>query len=222
MALDSNYQNGSVVTLSDVAVTINSWSATAIIITIPSGATSGNLVVSVAPAMNNSNPVYFAVTTQPLPTPWQDSDIGAVGVVGNATYSSATFTVEGSGNCICSTGDAMHFAYQPLSGDGTIVARVVSSTGGEPGIIIRESLNADATSAFMFSQSSYMNFYLRWSTGASMANEGTVYAPLPYWVKLVRSSGTFSSYISPDGVTWTQLGTTQTFTMASTHMLDSQ
>ena len=208
-------QNGSVVTLNDASATINSWSATAIIITIPSGATSGNLVVSVAPAMNNSNPVYFAVTTQPLPTPWQDSDVGAVGVVGNATYSSGTFTVEGSGNCICSTGDAMHFAYQPLSGDGTIVARVVTSTGGEPGIMIRESLNADATSAFAFASSSYTYFYDRSSTGASMANEGTAYAPLPYWVKLVRSSGTFSSYISPDGVTWTQLGTTQTFTMTS-------
>jgi hypothetical protein len=37
---------------------------------------------------------------------------------------------------------------------------------------------------------------------------------LPYWVKLVRSGNTFNGYISPDGVNWVQVGTTQTITMA--------
>ena len=129
--------------------------------------------------MNDSNPVFFTITSQPLPTFWQDGDVGAVGVTGSATFSSGTFTVEGSGSCICGTADSMHFVYQPLSGDGAIVARVVSSTGGEAGIVIRETLDANAASAFAFASSSYTYFYDRSSTGASMANEGTAYAPLP-------------------------------------------
>ena len=30
----------------------------------------------------------------------------------------------------------------------------------------------------------------------------------PYWVKLVRSGNTFSGYSSPDGSTWTLVGST--------------
>src|SRR6267378_4491287 len=52
-------QNGSVVTLNAAAVTINSWSSTSITITIPVGANSGSLLVSVAPSMNDSNAVSF-------------------------------------------------------------------------------------------------------------------------------------------------------------------
>jgi len=45
--------------------------------TIPAGATSGPLLVSVAPSMNDSNVVQFAVTWQPLPPSWLDQDVGA-------------------------------------------------------------------------------------------------------------------------------------------------
>ena len=38
----------------------------------------------------------------------------------------------------------------------------------------------------------------------------------PYWVKLVRSGNNFSAFRSADGVTWIQVGTTQTITMSST------
>ena len=36
----------------------------------------------------------------------------------------------------------------------------------------------------------------------------------PYWVKLVRSASTFTGYSSPDGVTWTLVGS-QTISMAA-------
>ena len=111
-------QGNSLVTLNAVATTINSWSDTAISITIPSGATSGYLVVSVAPSMNDSNPVEFTVTSQPLPASWLDSDVGSVGTSGTATYSNGTFTVVGSGQGILSTtADAFHMAFQALNGD---------------------------------------------------------------------------------------------------------
>src|SRR4029077_20609299 len=81
---------GSVVTLNAVAVPINAWSDTSITITIPTGATSGPLLVSVAPSMNDSNFVMFAVTSQPLPTGWLDEDVNPAGAAGSATYASGT------------------------------------------------------------------------------------------------------------------------------------
>src|SRR4029077_17831687 len=75
-------QGGSTVTLNGAPVTINTWNNTSISITIPSGASSGPLVVCVAPTMNDSNPVTFTVTSQPLPAGWLDQDVGQVGVAG--------------------------------------------------------------------------------------------------------------------------------------------
>src|SRR5712692_8637836 len=212
-------QNGSLVTLNGVTVPINSWSGTSIVITIPAGATSGNLVVSVAPSMNDSNPVFFTVTSQPLPTSWLDGDVGAVGVTGTATYANGTFTVAGAGLGTFSVPDGFHFVYQPLSGDGTIVARVVSVQGGsspQVGVMIRETLDASATNAFTFNYSSAIWMSERTSTGASATYQSGASATLPYWVKLVRSGSTFSGYSSYNGQTWTQVGTSQTISMAQT------
>jgi hypothetical protein len=53
------------------------------------------------------------------------------------------------------------------------------------------------------------------STGASTSTSTAVPIPaLPYWVKLVRSGSSFSGYISADGVSWVQVGATQTISMA--------
>jgi len=41
-----------------------------------------------------------------------------------------------------------------------------------------------------------------------------VSATLPYWMKVTRSGSTFSSYASLDGVTWVQLGASQSISMA--------
>jgi RHS repeat-associated protein len=211
-------QNGSVLTLNSAAVPINSWSATSIVITIPAGATSGNLVVSVAPSMNDSNPVYFAVTPQPLPSSWQDRDVGAVGVTGSATFANGTFTAKGSGTrTTYGTYDQMHFIYQPLLGDGTIVARVVSTAGStypQAGVMIRETLDTASTNALVQYWSSSVSFWDRPTTGGSTTNQAGGSVTLPYWLKLVRSGNTFSGYSSYNGMTWTQIGTSQTITMA--------
>ncbi len=141
-------QGSSSATLSGTALTINSWNNTSISATIPSGATTGPLEVSVAPDMNVSNYVTFTVTTDPLPSGWLDQDIGPVAIAGSATYSSGSFTMNASGaGTIGETADQMHFVYQPLYGDGSIVARVVSVPSGtatQAGIMIRETLSANA------------------------------------------------------------------------------
>jgi RHS repeat-associated protein len=220
-------QGNSVATLNALAVTINSWSDTSITVTIPTGATTGPMLVSVAPTMNDSNCATFVVTSQPLPSPWLDQDIGEVGLAGSATYASGTFTVNAAGNngIDFATSDQMHFVYQSFSGDGTLVARVVTLTGNsnsnpQAGIVVRETLDANSASAFAgpygTTTSAVIYFNDRPSTGANPTFQnisGGTSLTLPYWVKLVRSGNTFSGYQSPDGVTWTQIGTSQTVTM---------
>jgi YD repeat-containing protein len=209
-------QGSSGVFLNHARVTIDSWSSTSITITIPSGATSGYLVVSVAPAMD-SNPVDFTVSSQPLPDGWLDDDIGTVGISGSATYSSGTFTANGAGAGIGPTADGFHFVYQRLSGDGTIVARLASVQNAYAGVMIRETLTAGSTLAFM--ERGYANigyFTYRTTTGGSTSSQQGPYIPsLPYWLKVTRSGSTFAGYTSTDGVTWTQAGTSQTITMAT-------
>ncbi len=81
-----------------------------------------------------------------LPASWSHLDIGAVGAQGDATYDSGTqtFTVKGAGADVWGTADALQYAYTSLTGDGTIVARVISTTNNAPwvkaGVMIRASL----------------------------------------------------------------------------------
>ena len=203
--------------LNGVALTINSWSNTSITATIPSGATSGPLAVLVAPSMNASNPVAFTVTSQPLPAGWLNQDVGQVGVAGSATYLNGTFTVKGSGQYIWYSSDGFQFAYQPLSGDGSIVARVVSVQGGssvEAGVMIRETLTAGSDMGYAaYSGSTDIYWIYRPTVGVNVSSANTSAVTLPYWVKLVRSGNTFSSYASADGVNWVQVGNSQTISM---------
>jgi hypothetical protein len=213
-------QGSSVVTLNGTPVTVNTWTATSITITIPSGAASGPLVVSVAPGMTNSNPVLFTVTSTSLPAQWSDQDVGSVGLAGSASYANGTFTVKASGNAIWYAADGMNFAYQPLSGDGTITARLLSLQGGAPsqstGVMIRESLDPASAHAYAtFAGGSTIYFTERPSTGAaSTLQTNSLAVTLPYWVKMVRTGNNFSAYSSPDGVNWTQIGVTQSIPMA--------
>lgn len=210
-------QNGSTATISTAPMIVNSWSATSITATIPPGATTGSILVSVAPTMADSNGVVFTVTSQPLPSGWLDSDVGATGPVGSSTFNSSAFTVSGSGSwSFGSTSEAMHFVYQPLSGDGSIIARVVSRTTSSTvvGVMVRETLTGGSRCTAT-AYDSYPFFEYRATTGSSSSDQYSSSETLPYWLELVRNGNSFSSYTSPDGVNWTQIGTTQTITMVT-------
>jgi RHS repeat-associated protein len=212
-------QGGSLVTIKNVPMTVNMWTSTSIIATIPTAATSGPLLVSVAPSMNDSNAIDFTVTTQPLPTPWLDQDVGLVGAAGSASYANGVFTVAGSGQGISGSADQIHFVYLPLSGDGGIVARLASLQGSvaQAGVMIRETLDGAARSAsdFYYAYYAYVMMYDRPTPGGTLASQFGVYSPtLPRWVRLVRTGSTFTGYASSDGVNWVQAGTSVTVSMA--------
>ena len=187
-------------------------------------ATTGTATVTVTGAsggLTNTAVISLTVTlTSTLPPGWLDVDVGSVGVAGSASYANGTFTVKASGQYIWNNADGMHFVYQPLSGDGTILARVVSLQGGASsqtaGVMIREALTAGSTHAYTtYGGSSSMYLVYRTSTGGSTLAQNSGVVTLPYWVKVVRSGNIFRGYSSPDGVNWTQVGSNQTINMGA-------
>ncbi len=157
-------------------------------------------------------------TPVPLPASWQTQDVGSVGVTGNASISNGTFTVQGSGANIWDAADAFRYVYQPLSGDGEIVARVtgVQNThqSAKAGMMIRESLTAGSRHATMsVTPGAGLEFLRRSATGGTTAWSGASGAA-PNWVRLTRSGNTLSGYVSNDGTTWTLIGS-ETITMTS-------
>jgi hypothetical protein len=159
-----------------------------------------------------------AVPTVGLPSPWQCINIGTTGATGTATFSTGTFTVNGAG-ASTSTADAFEYAYQPVTGDCTVTARLVSTTNSNAnawgGVMIRETLTAGSTYAASVLQPGGVSAFMRRLTtnGAGSVKHGTGNPPL--WLRVQRSGNNFMAYTSSDGSTWSQLGGTETISMAS-------
>ena len=187
-----------------------------------SSASAAHPAPSSTPATSAAIRSGIKIAQQPMTSEagWSGGDIGAVAAAGSYSQSGGTFTVEGSGADIWNNADAFQFVSQPLSGDGSITARVVSqsNTNGwaKAGVMFRETLAAGATNALAaITPSNGAVFQDRPSTGA--ASIEVTYGPMvkpPYWLRVVRAGNTFSAYLSANGSTWTSLGET-TITMAS-------
>ena len=135
--------------------------------------------------------------------------------------------------------DSFSFARQPLTGNGTITARVTSLTGehadlnGGPaqvgsgmmpglaewakeGIIIKQSTHQGSAYAAMMVTGRHgvrmqYNF-----TGDTAGMPGAVSAAHPRWLRLTRSGDTITGYDSADGTHWTQVATVQLTGLPST------
>ncbi len=149
----------------------------------------------------------------PPPPPWAHEDIGPVlGAPGDAQEeASGVCAVSSAGKDIWHAQDAFHFMYQPLNGNGQIVARVlgVAATNGwaKTGVMIREALDEDAKNAMMvLTASNGLTFQWRSATGLESEQRlGSNSVAAPYWVKVVRWGNWLGGYSSPDGTNWTLL-----------------
>jgi len=169
----------------------------------------------------NSAETSAAPHSDPIVNAWAHQDIGSPGLAGIATYSSSgTYQVTGAGADIWGTADGCHYLCQTLTGDGTIYARVASMDSTDPwakaGVMMRNTLDANSANVTtVVTPSSGASFQYRSTAGGSSSFVNVSGIAAPYWVMISRIGNTFTSYISPDGATWTTVGS-QTITMNST------
>lgn len=181
---------------------------------------SGDVSVTGTATFDN---VAITPTSTPLPAGWSHGDTGNPDTTGDSSYSNGVFTVKGAGYDVWQNGntdDQSQIAYQTLTGDGQIVARVTSqtNTGGpwaKAGVFIKASPQAG---------SQYASVHTTPGNGIRMqfnyTNDvaGGSYA-FPVWLKLVRAGNTITAYRSADGTTWTQLGSTTNVNLPSTAII---
>nr|MDQ3009005.1 DUF1349 domain-containing protein [bacterium] len=149
-----------------------------------------------------------ATAANPLPAEWNHLDIGAPKLPGNAIYNASTeqFTLDAAGNDIWADTDQFHYAYQELSGDGSITAQVISQSNtndwAKAGVMIKDS--ATAMSPYAMMAVTPVNGY----TFQHGFNQSSELAPVTLpnaWVRLTKVGNVVTGYVSSNGADWTQL-----------------
>jgi len=169
---------------------------------------------------------HVQVTTQasppppgPLPAPWLDTDVGSPAISGSANYANGVFTVNGSGTDIFGTNDQFNYVYQPVNGNGTLIARVTSQTNtssnAKAGIMFKQSTTTGSSYILITITPGTSSFKVQYNFNGSIG--GGTYTFPNAWMKLTRVGTTFTAYVSADGVTWTKvLSKTLTFNTSAT------
>jgi glucose/arabinose dehydrogenase/regulation of enolase protein 1 (concanavalin A-like superfamily) len=142
----------------------------------------------------------------PLPAPWLDTDVGSPAISGSASYANGVYTVNGAGTDIYGTSDQFNYAYQPVNGNGTLIARVTSQTNtssnAKAGIMFKQSTTA-GSSYILIAAAPGGGIKVQYNFNGSIGG-GTFTFP-NVWMKLTRVGNQFTAYVSADGVNWTQV-----------------
>lgn len=211
--------------------------------------------VTATNSLGSSGDASPVSATAGLPEPWSTQDVGDVKIPGSAAFDGERFVLEASG-----TADTYRLAHLPLTGDGTVTARIVwplSSQYSKIGVTLRTSLDADAAHASMLIQGLPLHTWsgvwtVRPSAGAKTSGTGSTPVPptqqqtittsaafpisslgtlpesatpleapyvegagdgyrlrTPYWVRVTRKGRRCTGAISPDGIRWTVVGSTE-------------
>jgi hypothetical protein len=142
------------------------------------------------------------------PAMWTCADIGAPSLVGDQAVSSGTWTMQGAGGDIWGSADQFHYAWQPLTADGSISVRVATQTNtnawAKAGVMLRTSTDAGAP---------FYDVVATPSNGVSVQYRAIAGAPaqqpanlagltVPVYLRIARASTTLSAYTSSDGANW--------------------
>jgi hypothetical protein len=103
--------------------------------------------------------------------------------------------------------DQLHFVHQPLTGDGSVVARVRSQENShewaKAGVVIRDGLDDGSPQAALMVTPQHGVRLQGNLTTEVVGSAGTA----PRWLKLTRSGDSVTGYESADGVNWDKVGT---------------
>jgi hypothetical protein len=155
--------------------------------------------------------VASATPTAPPPPTFASQDIGTVGATGSWTQSGGLHTVKGAGADIYGTADAFRFAYQTITGDVTITARIDSLTTQnvwtKAVLMVREDLTAGSKNVATVVSPTATNKYrqqVRATTnGSSTTASSTANSAIPSYLRLERMGNVVRSYhgTSPSSMT---------------------
>ncbi|MBN2315015.1 MAG: discoidin domain-containing protein, partial [Sedimentisphaerales bacterium] len=124
------------------------------------------------------------------------------------------YTMTAEGTDIWDTADEFHYAFQTLSGAGSIEAQVLSiqntNAWAKAGVMIRETLDAGSKFAAVYiTAGNGCRFQARTDTDIAATSDTSVATTeqtaitAPYWIKLERGvGGNCRGYYSSDGINW--------------------
>jgi hypothetical protein len=175
------------------------------------GLRNSGSVYGIGTKADGSSESILKTTIEPAPLPlgWANQDIDKAGLPygGNAGYTNGSLVMTSFGGGIGDASDSFHFVYKKMRANGTIVTKVgaLEWANGLGGIMMRETLDPGAKFAsILINANKSINTVWRSVVGAYAYGVNSPNIPAPYWVKLVRLGDVFTSFISPDGSTWTQ------------------
>ncbi|HTV60975.1 MAG TPA: LamG-like jellyroll fold domain-containing protein [Verrucomicrobiae bacterium] len=153
-----------------------------------------------------------------VPNPWISQDIGTIPIAGGASYDNGVFTLVGSDGDIGGTNDAFHYVYQTANGNYSILAEVdteeIVNPATKAGLMIRNSLDpADLEASVLVTPGDGIFFQWRGVYGGATSNMFVTNVATPRWIELTRTGNSFAAYFSPNGVNWTNFGTTMSVPM---------
>ncbi len=171
------------------------------------GANGGlNAIATFVGPSPSSSPVGMFAGHQDIGVP------GSPAPAGNTTFSNGAYTLTASGTDIWNTADTFQYAYETLTGNGEIVARLVSANTADfwtkAGVMIRGDLSASSANVIMLDtpNPAHQEPVMQWrdnpgngsgDTG-NHGNNTTPNVPTPIWLRLVRVGNTFTGYWATD------------------------
>ncbi|HMJ64389.1 MAG TPA: hypothetical protein VK615_03475, partial [Candidatus Binatia bacterium] len=163
--------------------------------------------------------------------------VGSLNPVGtNFSCNANTFEVTGGGLDLQNAADQFEFLYRSVDGDFDARVRVVSLVSSNAAqsleatakaiLTARATADTGSPAVNIYSTAPYpadnavlMTYRSTVGGGTTTNTPAFTQGGLPYWLRIKRAGNTFTTYRSPDGTTWTEMGNTTATSFGSSALV---